>query len=60
MLKLHYLILGTPRRDARGAMANGVLQLRGTAGSADDYAQAAFSDALYGPGGRSTSATIFL
>src|ERR1700689_758267 len=41
-LKLHYLTLGTPRRDASGAIANGVLLLNGTAGSAADLAQTAF------------------
>jgi homoserine O-acetyltransferase/O-succinyltransferase len=46
-LKLHYLTLGTPRRDASGAITNGVLLLHGTAGSAADLAQAAFFDALY-------------
>ena len=46
-LKLHYLTLGTPRRDASGAIVNGVLLLHGTAGSAADLAQAAFFDALY-------------
>jgi len=49
-LKLHYLTLGTPRRDASGAIANGVLLLHGTSGSAADFAQAAFFDALYGAG----------
>jgi homoserine O-acetyltransferase len=49
-LKLHYLTLGTARRDASGAIANGVLLLHGTAGSAADLAQAAFFDALYGAG----------
>jgi homoserine O-acetyltransferase/O-succinyltransferase len=49
-LKLHYLTLGTPRRDASGAITNGVLLLHGTAGSATDLAQAAFFDALYGAG----------
>src|SRR6202046_4184555 len=47
-LKLHYLTLGTPRRDASGAIINGVLLLHGTAGSAADFVQAAFFDALYG------------
>jgi homoserine O-acetyltransferase/O-succinyltransferase len=47
-LKLHYLTLGTPRRDASGAITNGVLLLHGTAGSAADLVQAAFFDALYG------------
>ena len=31
-LRLHYLTLGTPRRDASGAIGNGVLLLHGTAG----------------------------
>jgi len=49
-LKLHYLTLGTPRRDSSGATGNGVLLLHGTGGSAADLAQAAFFDALYGAG----------
>jgi homoserine O-acetyltransferase len=49
-LKLHYLTLGTPRRDASGAIVNGVLLLHGTAGSAADLVQANFFDALYGAG----------
>jgi hypothetical protein len=49
-LKLHYLTLGTPRRDVSDVIANGVLLLHGTAGSAADFAQAAFFDALYGAG----------
>jgi homoserine O-acetyltransferase/O-succinyltransferase len=49
-LKLHYLTLGTPRRDASGAITNGVLLLHGTAGSAADLVQANFFDALYGAG----------
>jgi homoserine acetyltransferase len=35
-LKLHYLTLGKPRRDASGAITNAVLLLHGTAGSAAD------------------------
>jgi len=49
-LKLHYLTLGTPRRDASGAIVNGVLLLHGTAGSAADLVQTNFFDALYGAG----------
>src|ERR1700677_3396941 len=49
-LKLHYLTLGTPRRDASGAITNGVLLLHGTAGSAADLAKAEFFIALYGAG----------
>jgi homoserine O-acetyltransferase/O-succinyltransferase len=49
-LKLHYLTLGTPRRDASGAITNGVLLLHGTAGSAADLVTADFFGALYGAG----------
>ena len=49
-LKLHYLTLGTPRRDASGAIVNGVLLLHGTVGSGADFAQTPFFDALYGVG----------
>jgi len=49
-LKLHYLTLGTPPRDASGAIINGVLQPHGAAGSAADLVQAAFFDAPYGAG----------
>jgi homoserine O-acetyltransferase/O-succinyltransferase len=49
-LKLHYLTLGTPRRDASGAIVNGVFLLHGTAGSAADLVQGNFFDALYGAG----------
>jgi homoserine O-acetyltransferase/O-succinyltransferase len=49
-LKLHYLTLGKPRRDASGAIVNAVLPLHGTAGSAADLAQANFFNALYGAG----------
>lgn len=49
-LKLHYLTLGTPRRDASGAITNGVLLLHGTAGSAADLTQAEFFAALYDAG----------
>ena len=49
-LKLHYLALGTARRDASGAITNAVLLLHGTAGSAADLVKADFFDALYGSG----------
>jgi homoserine acetyltransferase len=42
--------LGTPSRDASGAVINGVLLLHGTAGSAADLAQPAFFNTLYGAG----------
>jgi len=49
-LKLHYLTIGTPRRDADGAITNAVLLLHGTSGSAGNFVQPAFFDALYGAG----------
>ena len=49
-LKLHYLTLGTPHRDASGAITNGVLLLHGTAGSAADLVTTGFFEALYGAG----------
>ncbi len=49
-LTLHYITLGKPRRDASGAIANGVLLLHGTAGSSADLVTPAFVDALYGAG----------
>jgi homoserine O-acetyltransferase/O-succinyltransferase len=49
-LKLHYLTLGMPRRDASGAITNGVLLLHGTAGSSADLTKAEFFDALYDAG----------
>ena len=49
-LKLHYLTLGKPRRDASGAITNGVLLLHGTAGSSADLVTPGFFDALYGAG----------
>lgn len=49
-LKLHYLTLGKPRRDASGAITNAVLLLHGTAGSAADLVQPGFFESLYGVG----------
>src|SRR6202034_3124597 len=49
-LKLHYLTLGTPHRDANGEITNGVLLLHGTAGSAADLVTPVFFGALYGAG----------
>jgi homoserine O-acetyltransferase len=49
-LKLHYLTLGKPNRDASGAITNAVLLLHGTAGSAADLVQPGFFDSLYGAG----------
>ena len=59
-LRLHYLTLGTPTRDAAGHVTNAVLLLHGTTGSADQFLQRGFSDALYGPGQPLDTTKLFL
>jgi len=49
-LKLHYLTLGKPHRDASGHTDNAVLLLHGTGGNAHSLLNPAFSDVLFGPG----------
>jgi homoserine O-acetyltransferase len=48
-LRLHYRTLGQPRRDASGAVRNGVLIMHGTTGSGNQFLSPAFAE-LYGPG----------
>jgi homoserine O-acetyltransferase len=49
-LKLHYLTLGQPHRDATGHTDNGILLLHGTGGDAHSLLNPVFSDVLFGPG----------
>jgi len=49
-LRLHYLTLGRPARDARGAVTNAVLILHGTGGSGRQFLSPQFAGVLYGPG----------
>src|ERR1700691_5176673 len=49
-LKLHYLTLGTPHRDAAGHTDNAVLLLHGTGGNAHSLLTPLFTDVLFGPG----------
>ncbi|MGA7540420.1 MAG: alpha/beta fold hydrolase, partial [Steroidobacteraceae bacterium] len=49
-LRLHYLTLGKPRRDAAGHTVNAVLLLHGTGGDAHSLLNPVFSDVLFGPG----------
>ena len=48
-LKLHYLTLGTPHRDASGHVDNAVLLLHGTGGDAHSLFNPVFSNVLFGP-----------
>lgn len=49
-LRLHYLTLGHPSRDAGGTVRNAVLILHGTTGSGAAFMSRAFAGELFGPG----------
>jgi homoserine O-acetyltransferase len=49
-LRLHFLTLGTPHRDAAGHTDNAILLLHGTGGSAHSLLAPQFSTVLFGPG----------
>jgi homoserine O-acetyltransferase/O-succinyltransferase len=49
-LKLHYITLGKPHRDAAGHTDNVILLLHGTGGDAHSLMSPVFSDVLFGPG----------
>ncbi len=49
-LRLHYLTLGTPHKDAAGRIDNAVLLLHGTGGDARSLLNPIFADELFGPG----------
>ncbi len=48
-LKLNYLTLGTPKKDAAGAITNGVLLIHNTTGSAQSWLQPGLGGELFGP-----------
>src|SRR5215469_8636623 len=49
-LRIHYIALGTPQRDSRGAVRNAVLILHGTTGSGAGFMSRTFAGELFGPG----------
>jgi len=49
-LRLHYLTLGQPRRDAKKNVINGILVLHGTGGTGRQFMSRSFADELYGAG----------
>lgn len=49
-LKLHFLTLGAPHRDAAGHVDNAVLLLHGTGGNAQSLFAQQFASVLFGPG----------
>jgi len=50
-LRLHYLTLGQPHRDAAGHLDNAVLLLHGTGGDGHSLLNPVFSNVLFVPGG---------
>jgi homoserine O-acetyltransferase/O-succinyltransferase len=49
-LRIHYATLGTPHRDASGAIDNAVMILHGTGGSGRQFLAPQFAQELFGPG----------
>ena len=49
-LRIHYIALGTPRRDARGTVRNAVIIGHGTTGSGGGFMSRTFAGELFGPG----------
>ncbi|HET7824926.1 MAG TPA: homoserine acetyltransferase, partial [Anaeromyxobacter sp.] len=49
-LRIHYRTVGTPRRDAAGAVTNAVLVLHGTTGSGAQFVRPEFAGELFAPG----------
>ena len=50
-VRIHYRTIGTPMRDARGRITNGVLVMHGSSGDAGQVLASSFSEPLFGPGG---------
>ena len=50
-LRLHYVTIGTARRDAQGHVDNAVLVLHGTGGDVNQFLNDGFAGVLFAPGG---------
>lgn len=59
-LRLHYITLGTPRRDARGIVRNAVVINHGTGGSGAGFLGRNFGGVLFGPGQLLDTAKYFI
>lgn len=49
-LRIHYMTLGQPHRNATGEIDNAVMVLHGTGGDGKQFLRPQFADELYGPG----------
>lgn len=59
-LRLHYTVLGKPRRDSHGRIANAVLILHGTGGSGRSLLNEHFAGVLFGKGQLLDSTRYFI
>jgi homoserine O-acetyltransferase len=59
-LRLHYIAIGKPVRDARGHVNNAVLILHGTGGTGEEFLRTNFGGELFGPGQPLDAASHFL
>src|SRR4051812_35965779 len=49
-LRIHYIALGVPRKDANGIVRNAVIVLHGTTGSGEGFLSRTFAGELFGAG----------
>jgi homoserine O-acetyltransferase/O-succinyltransferase len=59
-LRLHYVTLGTPHRDAAGHVDNAVLILHGTGGDTNQFLRDQFAGMLFVPGGLLDASKYFI
>jgi homoserine O-acetyltransferase len=59
-LRIHYITLGTLRKDANGGATNAVLILHGTTGAGTQFLSPSFAGVLYGPGQTLDTARYFI
>jgi homoserine O-acetyltransferase len=59
-LKLHYVTVGSPRRDRAGHVTNAVLVMHGTGGAATQFLRDEFAGILFAPGGLLDAAKYFI
>jgi homoserine O-acetyltransferase/O-succinyltransferase len=59
-LRLHYVTIGQPQRDAAGLVRNAVLVLHGTGGTGRQFLSKNFADVLFGAGGLLDARTHYI
>ena len=59
-VRIHYMTLGSPQRDASGVVRNAVLILHGTGGSGRQFLNPNFADVLFVPGGLLDTTKYFI